>query len=190
MADVEEWGPATWAAGLVGISGPVATEDETCPWVLLDLRARGQQCFCSAPPAVGRGEDERLRVSLGCEDERGPIQIAGLARQRQLRVRERDAFADGCVGADAMACSSPTRAARASSFACLRSCSRFTATSFRFTRRPRVRAGKKIVSGVLLPVEVGSALPADWVRPRSRASNDSRAEDIRYARPFAFSARG
>src|SRR4051794_23797790 len=66
---------------------------------------------------------------------------------------------------------SPARAARTSSFACLRSCSTFMkrSPSVRAARRPRLRARSRDRYCQSRHREVGSALPADRVRPHARA---------------------
>ena len=127
MADVEERRPAPRPARRARVALPTSAEHEPCPRIVGELRAGGEQRFRACALPVRRRQDERLRVRLDGRDERRPARVAVLACEHEL-----------CSGEDrlppssrASASASPARAARTSSFACLRSCSRFTTTSLR-----------------------------------------------------------
>jgi hypothetical protein len=163
VADVEERRPAAWATRRVRVARPGAAEHEGRPGVVRDLGPRCQHRLGAGALPTGRGEHERLGVGLRRSDERGPAGIpllpgedelgVGEGRLTSLQAGERVLVA-GARGADELLgllaklleihCDLPPS-------------------------RPAVRGlgpEKRSVSVVRPCDEVGTALPADRVRPR------------------------
>ena len=132
VAGVVERRPAARAADGVRVAVPAAPEDESGPRVVGELGSRLEHRLRPLRGARRGRQDERVRTGLGRGHEPRPAGVAVLARDHELRPRQ-----------DRLSPVQPRhrlrlagRAARTSSFACFRSCSRSTTTSL---RRARVR---------------------------------------------------
>ena len=161
---VENRRPAERAAGPVRVALPALPEHEPHPRVALQIGLRREQALRVPLPSGRRGDGERLGARLERRDERRPARVPGLPREDELRV-----------GEDRLAPAEPLERVRVSPTRRLDELLRLLAKLLEIhDRPPSVEPGVRVVGrekrsavSATSSDEVGSALPADRMRPRA-----------------------